>query len=460
MDQIKTFSYVPKPIHERAGQTAPSWKNGTWKGGKFGSNDENHHQKSHSGKPFGKKVFFAKRVKVIDSNGVDPINGPSRRERKRKEEDEEIEEMDESYSETEMDDGNEFKCYRTKLESNGVRLPKTVCPGMDLDSESYDDDLMKPESLANVHGNYFEVKVNGIGTKAIADTGADIIIIGEQLAGDLELPVEELDYDIRVRSFKNSISKHRKVTTFTLQLGPVEKVVKGLIVPEAGKNLLLNMYSLCRLGVIWDFRLGTIQVRDKENNLVPVKFVESNWNQEVRKLFPKLCESGITQDPSITVPFELQKKSRVVVRKAYDLYGRRLLWAKKKIKELLDLGVIEKSTSKYASPCVIVTKGNGDYRLTQDYREINKVTDIDPFPFPSIDQIIDGFGGIKYFSKIDLKDGFWQIGLTPETMHFTAFVLPFGHYQLQRLPQGWKNSPAKFQRIMSDILEDLLNTEE
>lgn len=41
-------------------------------------------------------------------------------------------------------------------------------------------------------------------------------------------------------------------------------------------------------------------------------------------------------------------------------------------------------------------------------------------------------------------------------MKNTAFVLPFGHYQLTRLPQGWKNSPAKFQRIMCNILEDLI----
>lgn len=87
---------------------------------------------------------------------------------------------------------------------------------------------------------------------------------------------------------------------------------------------------------------------------------------------------------------------------------------------------------------------------------INLVTELDPYPFSTIDSIIDGFGGKKFFSKIDLKDGFWQIGLSPETMKNTAFVLPFGHYQLTRLPQGWKNSPAKFQRIMCNILEDLI----
>lgn len=148
---------------------------------------------------------------------------------------------------------------------------------------------------------------------------------------------------------------------------------------------------------------------------------------------------------------------KIIQKKPNGLSGKRLIWAKSKIKELLELGVIEKSTSAYASPCVIVAKENGQYRLTQDYREVNKGTELDPFPFPLIDQIIDGFGGKKFFSKIDLKDGFWQVGLSDDTMHYTAFVLPFGHYQLKKLPQGWKNSPAKFQRIMTDILDGLLD---
>ncbi|UYV82579.1 K02A2.6-like [Cordylochernes scorpioides] len=53
---------------------------------------------------------------------------------------------------------------------------------------------------------------------------------------------------------------------------------------------------------------------------------------------------------------------------------------------------------------IVIPKKNGDYRLCVDYRKINDETLLDPFPFPRIDDIINVFGGCRFFSKLDLKD--------------------------------------------------------
>ncbi|UYV75877.1 K02A2.6-like, partial [Cordylochernes scorpioides] len=131
-------------------------------------------------------------------------------------------------------------------------------------------------------------------------------------------------------------------------------------------------------------------------------------------------------------------------------------WTAGKIKEMLDGDIITPSTSEYASPCILVPKTDSSYRLCIDYRQLNKETFLDPFPFPRIDSIINKFGGCRYFTKIDLKDGFWQVGLTKATRKFSAFVTPDGLYEFKRLPFGWKNSPPRFQRVMSEMLADLL----
>lgn len=191
-------------------------------------------------------------------------------------------ELNENEDEDEVD---EFQCYRAKLESSETQLPKDIC---DRDSES-EDELTRPENLKNANRNRFEVTLNGATVEATLDTGSDIAIIGETLVTELKLNTVNLDFEIRVRSYRNQVSKHRKTTTFFLELGGTEKKVRALIVSEAGRNLLVNTLTLYRLGVIWDFRLSTLKVRNKKDELVPIKIVEFNWQEEARKRFPKLC---------------------------------------------------------------------------------------------------------------------------------------------------------------------------
>ncbi len=153
-------------------------------------------------------------------------------------------------------------------------------------------------------------------------------------------------------------------------------------------------------------------------------------------MFPDLCLED-SKVPSIVVPFELKENSRIVRSRPYRLLRERYIWTQKKITELKEKGIIVDSKSSYASPCVVVPKENGGWRLCQDYREINKETNLDPFPFPIIDDIINNFDGCTHFSKVDLRDGFWQLGITEETRKYTAFVTPFGlHKPYQQLIFG------------------------
>jgi hypothetical protein len=62
-------------------------------------------------------------------------------------------------------------------------------------------------------------------------------------------------------------------------------------------------------------------------------------------------------------------------------------------------------------------------------------------------------GGYEFFTKLDLKSGFWQIQIRKEDRPKTAFITPFGLYQFNVLPQGLMNSPQTFQRVMSTVLE-------
>ena len=59
--------------------------------------------------------------------------------------------------------------------------------------------------------------------------------------------------------------------------------------------------------------------------------------------------------------------------------------------------------------------------------------------------------GYQYWSKIDLCKGYWQIPLSMETKHRTAFQTTRGVFQLQAIPVGMVNSGAGFSRMMRKV---------
>ena len=126
----------------------------------------------------------------------------------------------------------------------------------------------------------------------------------------------------------------------------------------------------------------------------------------------------------------------------------------KQCDQLREHGIIEYSKSPWSSSIVPVVKPNGTIRLCIDYRKLNRVTKSDRFPMPNISDLVYNLQGTKYFSSIDLTQGFYQVPLDPESAEYTAFSTSRNHYQFRRLPFGLKNAPTAFQREMQTILRD------
>lgn len=53
------------------------------------------------------------------------------------------------------------------------------------------------------------------------------------------------------------------------------------------------------------------------------------------------------------------------------------------IKEMLQKGYPQPSTSPYSSPMLLVRKKTGDWRLCVDFRHLNALTMKNKYPFPS-----------------------------------------------------------------------------
>ncbi|CAF0917660.1 unnamed protein product [Rotaria sordida] len=122
------------------------------------------------------------------------------------------------------------------------------------------------------------------------------------------------------------------------------------------------------------------------------------------------------------------------------------------INDMLKSGQIQKSYSSWSSPVILVKKKDGTYRFVIDYRQLNNITERDSYPLPRIEETLNRLNGNNYFSKLDLKTGYHQIPIHSSDKEKTTFVTYNGMFQFNVMPQGLKNAPSSFQRIMYELL--------
>lgn len=126
------------------------------------------------------------------------------------------------------------------------------------------------------------------------------------------------------------------------------------------------------------------------------------------------------------------------------------------IEDLLARDIIQPSVSSYCARVVPVRKKNGSMRMCVDLRPLNNRVEKQRYPFPLIEDCLLRLSNKKVFTVLDLKDGFHQIKVHPEDTKYFSFATPDGQYEYKRLPFGFSESPAEFQKRLVNILKDLI----
>ena len=128
----------------------------------------------------------------------------------------------------------------------------------------------------------------------------------------------------------------------------------------------------------------------------------------------------------------------------------------KDLKQMLEQGIIQPSTSEWAVSLLYVPKKDGTKRPVVNYWKLNSISKTDPYPLPHIDDLIDNLGKAKFISALDLTKGYWQVPIEGKSREKTAFITPQGKYEFLKMPFGLMGAPSTFQHLMDMEHENLL----
>ncbi|XP_050338541.1 uncharacterized protein LOC126764887 [Bactrocera neohumeralis] len=112
---------------------------------------------------------------------------------------------------------------------------------------------------------------------------------------------------------------------------------------------------------------------------------------------------------------------------------------KSQVDEWLKLGIVHESNANIASKVVLARKKDGSYRVCIDYRKLNAAVLKDRFPVPIIGELVEKMQSAKFFTVMDLKNGFFHVPIEESSQKYTAFatnVICLAQQQQQQQQQG------------------------
>ena len=148
--------------------------------------------------------------------------------------------------------------------------------------------------------------------------------------------------------------------------------------------------------------------------------------------------------PHRRIPFSLRKK------------------VEEKISELEKKDIIEPidGPTNWVSPivCVPKPKNKEAIRMCIDMRAVNKAVERERHIMPTMTEVMAEVSGAKWFSKLDLNDGYHQLELDEESRNMTVFSTHLGLRRFKRLSFGINSASEIFQNAISQAISGIKGT--
>ena len=143
-------------------------------------------------------------------------------------------------------------------------------------------------------------------------------------------------------------------------------------------------------------------------------------------------------------------------QKAFQMSPPELKAIKEFIKQEQRLGRIRPSKSETSAPVFFIKKNDRGLRLVQDYQALNEVTVKNQYPIPLSSNFIDYLREAKYFTHLDLRNGYNNIRIKKGHKYKLVFQTLLGLFEPLVMYFGMTNAPGAFQALMNNIFRDLI----
>ena len=178
--------------------------------------------------------------------------------------------------------------------------------------------------------------------------------------------------------------------------------------------------------------------------------------REFPDVFPEEL-SGVPPEREVDLSIEIVQGMTPISREPYRMSSTELKELKTQLQELLDKGFIRPSVSPWDALFLFVKKKDGTLRMCIDYRQINKVTVKNKYPLPRIEDLFDQLKGASVFLKIDLRSGYYHLGVKEVDVPKIAFRTPYGDYEFLVMPFGLTNASPAFMDLMNRVFHPYLD---
>lgn len=349
-------------------------------------------------------------------------------------------------------------CKNSTKKHSSVRHLDTDTSQSDTESETYgtDEELIKALfCIDTTDHDTTNVKIEGTDISLLIDSGATCNVLNTKDANKL------ISKGIKLRSCDKTVHPYRskpiKVSHYikvNVEFNGAKTRTKFLVIP--GRHVsLLGRKDAQILNIL--FIANSVQLNTPPTHSVSQPTLAPKQTSPLDK-YPGI-DKGIGKLTGQTVKVHVDKSVPPVARKHSRVPFHLRDKVEKEIKKLEEQDIIEKVTGPTEWVSRIVTppkpKNPSEIRVCVDMREANKAVIRTRHVTPTIEELISDLNGATVFSKIDLRAGYHQLELEPESRPITTFSTHVGLFRYKRLVFGLNSAAEVFQHTIQQLIEGI-----
>ncbi|KAL0395006.1 UNVERIFIED_CONTAM: Retrovirus-related Pol polyprotein from transposon [Sesamum latifolium] len=203
--------------------------------------------------------------------------------------------------------------------------------------------------------------------------------------------------------------------------------------------------------------LCTLRFDEIEKASGPLPGVIKKLLKEFEDVMPDELPRKLPPKRAVDHEIALVPGTKPPARAPYRMLQPELVELRKQLKDMLESGIIKPAKSPYGALVLFQKKADGSLRMCCDYRALNKITVKNKYPIPLVADWFNRLSQAKYFIKIDLRSGYWQVRIKVGDEAKTIVVTRYGAFEFLVIPFGLTNAPATFSTLMNQVLHGFLD---